>query len=69
MLDAATETKKAAVAANFTANLNTPARVSCYSGPAKAADARAFLAQVTSSTNVPAYQADIFNKIFAMCGL
>jgi hypothetical protein len=69
LLDAATETKKAAVAANFTANLNTPARVACYSGPSKAADARTFLAQVTSSTNVTAYQADIFNKIFTMCGL
>lgn len=69
LLDAASVARKAAVAANFTANLDTPARVACYNGARQAAEARAFLQEVNASTNVAAHQANIFNQLFAMCGL
>lgn len=68
LLDAATETRKAAVAGNYSASLNTPARVACYSGAAATAAGRSLLAAVTSSTDVKAYQANINASLVSLCG-
>ena len=67
-LDAATATHKSAVAGNFTASLNTPARLACYGGMNAVITGRTLLAAVTSSTNVKAYQANINAALLTLCG-
>ena len=69
LIDAATETKKAAVAGNVTASLNTPARVACYAGGSAIATGKSLLAAVNSATNVKAYQTNIANALTGLCGL
>lgn len=65
--DAVTGNKKAAVAAAFTASLNTPARHACYTGNNAVATGRGLLSAVTATTDVAAYQTRIEAAIAALC--
>lgn len=67
--DAATSDKKAAVAAAFSASLNTRQRRDCYTGKKAAATGRALLKSVGSNTEVAAYHARISAAIANLCAL
>lgn len=69
LIDAATGNKKAAVAAAFSASLNSKARRDCYRGNNAVATGRALLSPVVSSTDVAAYQASIDAALVKLCGL
>lgn len=60
--------QKAAVAVNFTAAINTQARVNAYQGPGPLATVRAMLATVTANTDLAAFNAtieDTLNQLVA----
>lgn len=61
--DAITVKNKLAVATSFTDGLNEVAEINAYAGDTAAATARGLLANVNSTTNVPAYQATIVSTI------
>lgn len=61
--DAMTVKNKLAVATSFTAGLDEVTEINAYSGNAAAATARGLLANVNSTTNVPAYQATVTSTI------
>jgi hypothetical protein len=66
--DASSGRKKAAVAAAFTASLNTAQRRDCYAGNNAVATGRALLDAVTADTDVLAYRARIEAAVVALCG-
>jgi hypothetical protein len=65
--DAATASKKAAVAAAFSASLNTPARQACYTGNNAVTTARSLLEAVTAVTDAAAYQTRVEAAIASLC--
>ena len=67
--DAATFANKIAAASAFTADLITGNLTPGYSGPVAAADGRAFLAGITSSTTAVTYQAGATTAIDNMLGI
>ncbi|MTV39063.1 DUF4214 domain-containing protein [Duganella radicis] len=67
--DAATSSKKAAVAAIFSASLNTQQRRDCYAGANAVAAGRALLDPVTAQTDVAVYQPKIAAAITTLCAL
>ncbi|RZT05644.1 protein of unknown function [Duganella sp. CF402] len=67
-LDAASGSKKAAVAAAFTASLSTPQRRDCYTGKNAVALGRTLLAAVNADTDVATYRTRIDAAVNALCG-
>ena len=67
--DAATFANKIAAASTFTADLIAGNLTPGYSGPVAAADGRAFLAGITSSTTAATYQAGATTAIDNMLGI
>lgn len=59
LIDAATVAKKEAVAADFTASLDTAAKINAFSGDAAAATVRDMLHGVDSTTDVTAFHATV----------
>jgi len=58
-VDAAVVNRKTAIAADFTAALDDPARINAYRGAAAAAAARTLLASVSATTDTAAFQGAI----------
>ncbi|MYN02373.1 DUF4214 domain-containing protein [Pseudoduganella sp. DS3] len=66
LIDAALVAKKNAVATNFTAALDTPAKINAYSTQAAIDVAVGLLEGVTATTDVTAYQADVVAAVDAV---
>jgi hypothetical protein len=68
LLDAKTVANKLAVATTFTAALDTPSKITAYSGDAAALNAHNLLAGVNSGTDLVAYQANITQAVNTVAG-
>lgn len=66
LIDAAAVTKKITVALNFTANCDTPAEISAYSGQAAAATVRSMLHTVNDATDTSAYQTTVTSTLASL---
>ncbi|MYM22914.1 cellulase family glycosylhydrolase [Duganella sp. FT135W] len=66
--DAATGSKKAALATAFTASLNTPQRRNCYAGNNAVTVGRALLTPVSADTDVSLYPSRVEAAVAELCG-